>query len=645
MTMSQVVQFAPVVFFHEQEPFLPCAIEYLLSCSTLYVNGALLPNPTQQTLVLNSGLPRNPGWYLDLTDCPTAGSMPAPMYVSVQVPANESFVDLNFYFLFAFNGPECVHAEPPGLSPFDCFVANFADHQGDIEGISVRVDPSFKTVTWVRYEAHGDSVFYPPSAITWWTDANGVKTTNPVVYSALHSHATYPGTGPAQSGNYVVVESHGPLDFSDYIRPTNQSPWIPFERTNGKSVPNGMLLFVGLDQNWTAVGDQVWARFEGYIGKTLQNSFVTAEAVGEPLSLAQAMFAASAAEGYQSVAKVLTPRRFVGEGPAGLGARASIHMNQPCWGSWMGGTVATPFSGVAKSSQGPALVTVGDVLVMVYPAGTLKWAVYQESQPIGSQWTDRQGTGLSAAANITPALAGFNDSLVMVYVDSNNALHWATLDYSTNQDPTSWSWVDNGPLLNLTSKAGAALCVFGNTLYLVYPAAGGKGQLSWATYDGTTWSSQGQILNGAMTSQSTPGLAADSDSIYMVYRGQQSNNLYVAWFSQDAWVNPKSNRLGSQGTGAGPSLAILDGDIVSVYLTGGSDHKIYYTFELGEDFGPDNWSNPQCTYAAPGKCDLGMGTPSIAVAPDVDGVMFYMAYLDDNGSGAIWLNTCSALQA
>jgi Vacuolar protein sorting-associated protein 62 len=638
VTLDQVAQFAPVVLFHEQDPYAPCAIEYLLGYSTLHADGTVIPNATQATLASNPGTANDPAYYLDLTGGPTAGSPQPPIYVSVQAPADESYVDLNFYFLFAFNGSQCAHVDPPAYPPaFDCMIPTFANHQGDIEGMSVRVSSDLKTVIWVRYEAHGNSTFYPPQEVTFWRDASGSMTTNPIVYSGLNSHATYPGASAEQSGNYVVTETKlGFLSFADYIRP-NKAPWIPFERTNGQSVPNGTLVFVGL-LNGQPVGDQIWAAYAGYIGKTLQNTFTLPPGL-QPIGTPdpnnwpqQAVYGGALATGYAKVFSYITPERFVGEGPKGLGAKASINMTEPCWASWYGGAVQTPFSGVCGSSQGPALVTVGDVLVMVYPSSSLQWAIYQNSQ-----WTDRQATGLTAAGNMTPALADFNEQLVLVYVDSKNALHWATLDYATNEDPASWSWTDMGTILNLTTTSGPALCELGATLYMVYPGADDK--LSWATYDGTAWTDCGQIAGGAMTSQSAPALAVVADSACMVYRGHQSNNIYVAWYSAGQWVNPApKNQIPSQSTDAGPSLAEIDGDLICVYLAN-SSQAIYYTFQLGT-FDVGNWSGSQRTYAAPTKNDFARGTPAIAAAPDVDGVYLYMAYLDNDGSGAIWLNTC-----
>jgi hypothetical protein len=85
------------------------------------------------------------------------GTVTAPMYVSVQVPPDRSFVDLNFVFLFAYNGAQAARVKWLFQDPFNCIVPTFAEHQGDIEGVTVRVTADFGAVLFVRFEAHGDS--------------------------------------------------------------------------------------------------------------------------------------------------------------------------------------------------------------------------------------------------------------------------------------------------------------------------------------------------------------------------------------------------------------------------------------------------------------------------------------------------------
>jgi hypothetical protein len=638
--MTQVVQFAPVVYFHQLECFNPCNIEYLLQNSTLHIGNQSFVRPDQQTLESNPGVTRDPADYLDLTGGPTSGSVSPPMYVCVQVPSDASFVDLNFYILMPFNGNQCVHVDPPGITAFDCSLPTFANHQGDIEGITVRLDPTLKTVIWVRYEAHGTSVFYPPDGITWWQDQSGIQTTNPVVYSALYSHATYPGVGPAQSGNYVVVDTMSSvLQFSDYIRPTKPAPWVPFTRANGQSSPSGNTLFVGLDGNGNPVGDQIWAKYAGFIGKTLQNSFdsdLGVQPIGQALTKVQSKFANALATSYSSIWKHLSPERFIGEGPVGLGARASIQMTNPCWQAWMGNAVASPYHTLPLVGTPPAVVAVGDVVVMVWAMGKLQWAYYQMENGQGD-WTTGPAMPIGSTVFMRPALAVFNNTLYMMYADTSGTLHYATLNFTANPDPSTWTWVDQGSI-SWTTCAGPSLAVFEGTLYAVYVGTGDNGALYWGTFDGTSWKDQSSILNKGLTSSAAPALAAYETTLYLLYRGTGNDYIYLATYTPGTgWVNPQQNTVSGQTTGSGPALVVADGTLYLIYLSSGSPY-IYCTFLLDDN----TWSAAQRTMASPTNNDASSASPSVTAAPDAEGVLFYMAYLDNDTSGLIWLNTCSA---
>src|SRR5207248_1582076 len=90
---------------------------------------------------------------------PTADyRIPAPMYVAPQVAAD--YVDLNYIFLFAFNGSQIVQWNGEYAT-----LPTFAEHQGDIEGVTVRVSRDLGTVQHVAYEAHGTKTLFPPNEV------------------------------------------------------------------------------------------------------------------------------------------------------------------------------------------------------------------------------------------------------------------------------------------------------------------------------------------------------------------------------------------------------------------------------------------------------------------------------------------------
>jgi hypothetical protein len=105
---------------------------------------------------------------------------PANFYVHIRRPADESdAIDLQYWFFYPYNGVM-------GSFPFT------AEHEGDWEHATVRVDGA-GTPRKVYFSAHdGEGSWYrvgPDSSVTL------VGGSHPVVYSARHSHASYPIAG------------------------------------------------------------------------------------------------------------------------------------------------------------------------------------------------------------------------------------------------------------------------------------------------------------------------------------------------------------------------------------------------------------------------------------------------------------------
>src|SRR5690348_15130923 len=120
--MNVVSNYAPVVGLHYWEEYLPCSIDYILAHASI-VQGqpsdyaahlsdgtVVLIHPTQQQLYqIATNDPAGTNYYLSIesaarTGGPPAGTAPpydssvltnVPMYVSIQVPPDASFADLN----------------------------------------------------------------------------------------------------------------------------------------------------------------------------------------------------------------------------------------------------------------------------------------------------------------------------------------------------------------------------------------------------------------------------------------------------------------------------------------------------------------------------------------------------------------------
>src|SRR5580658_5252766 len=105
----------------------------------------------------------------------------------------------------------------------DLHPQHFAEHQGDVEGMTVRVTPDFSAVVQVRYEAHGDSTYYQPADVAF---VNG----HPLARLGLDSHASYNGVGK-NDNDWITLASYSAAglgaNFVDII--TKAGPmWTPF---------------------------------------------------------------------------------------------------------------------------------------------------------------------------------------------------------------------------------------------------------------------------------------------------------------------------------------------------------------------------------------------------------------------------------
>jgi len=254
-TIENLRMFAPEMAFHPCEPYLPISIETLLNGATLYGSGGVvILNPTQQdmaarsdsnsTLVLNSA--RYAGEALST----------APIYVSVQVPDDKSYVDLNYIILYAFNGCQTMRNVTGAPGHFNYMIRDLAQHEGDLEVVTVRVTPDFSAVIQVRYEAHGDPTWYNPDAVDWTAQ------THPKARVALNSHGNYNGHGK-NPNDWITLADAKLAEVVDIIT-DGGAVWRPYERAHG-------VRLLALDTNRQPLGNEQWAAYKGRLGTNRTN--------------------------------------------------------------------------------------------------------------------------------------------------------------------------------------------------------------------------------------------------------------------------------------------------------------------------------------------------------------------------------------
>jgi len=104
----------------------------------------------------------------------------APCYVHLRRPVDDSdALDIQYWFFYPYNG---VMGSPPFT----------AEHEGDWEHVTVRISDDGNPIK-VYYSAHdGEGSWYRLGQGSPVTLLDGA---HPVVYSAYHSHASYPTAG------------------------------------------------------------------------------------------------------------------------------------------------------------------------------------------------------------------------------------------------------------------------------------------------------------------------------------------------------------------------------------------------------------------------------------------------------------------
>ena len=203
--VAALPRFAPEVRLHPDDPNRPSSIEWYLERTRLRRWRGLLRRDevllpvgcvTLEALRFYGNADRGGiDLYLDIPSGPhqqntrhgfrpTGGRLNAPCYVNARsVPGDPEAFDIQFWFFYPFNGREARHIT----------------HEADWEHVTVRVtNASEPTLIAAYFSAHGqiNGGWASPDECTEidpvlrFTPAG-----NPIVYSALGSHASYPSAG------------------------------------------------------------------------------------------------------------------------------------------------------------------------------------------------------------------------------------------------------------------------------------------------------------------------------------------------------------------------------------------------------------------------------------------------------------------
>lgn len=192
-SMEQILadKYKPIVYLHPRENYYPCTIEWYLNKCSLWQNKNCIKSINTITTenIPNGSYTTNMDLHVEKEA--REGYSPSqvnnvPFYTHVSKNSDGDW-QITYIFLYAYNGPFWLCGIPERCKQCDC--CQVGAHEADIEHVTVIIGHNLE-LKRMYYAAHGthDGLWLEPRDIPFEND-------QPVVYSAKHSHASYPFTG------------------------------------------------------------------------------------------------------------------------------------------------------------------------------------------------------------------------------------------------------------------------------------------------------------------------------------------------------------------------------------------------------------------------------------------------------------------
>ncbi len=245
-------RYAPIVHFHPLERYFPCSLEWLLEhCCLRHTRTSLrILQPTQSDLLAHwqAQHPDGSTPYLDIASSGYAGHLEsAPSYVTVQ--EWDDCYEITYLMLYAYQGPQTARWHW-SRQPYDCLIRDLGRHQGDLEWVSLSLDKDSLRPLEIGLQAHGKV-----RTVSWSECPR--RQDHPLVRVALHGHACALQGEPDRVVHRCLG---GFLSICDLFR-------------DGGEVWRPSLRHLGLDTQGEPLGGEVWSKFQGRIGRPLDNHF------------------------------------------------------------------------------------------------------------------------------------------------------------------------------------------------------------------------------------------------------------------------------------------------------------------------------------------------------------------------------------
>jgi hypothetical protein len=584
ITLTDAARFAPVMTFFPDEEFFPVSVDFFVGHSRVInrTGATVIARPTlDDVALLGDSLARQlvanrsarsaiiASHALAIADANAVRGMPlvgrrvtAPMYVVPQVDPDRSFVDLTYHQLYPWNGAETARAvtSVPPLD-FEAIIPQISEHFGDLETVTVRVDASLSRVIHVRFEAHGDSHFAHP--INTDTVALGQRE-HVLGRVAFHAHATYNGREAElprrrnlsfserrrQLGRFFVesepMGALGRLDTVDKValwplESADMAYWQPFDIVGGAEVPNGQLVFVGIDDaTQQSINDQRWVLFPCRWGQHSDDYFLAAQPVpSDPCT---------AAEAAQLTNWLFPGVAHSGDGPIGLFDRSSAKTQTPMRASTALGLVwsGDAYAGLTNAASTAVPVAFDGKLLVFYTgrSATIQWIEYDAATKTWS--SERAADARSSAPPAAVVLRrGSNaPSLLVVYVDADTQQVLWTEASLLNASPAIDGWKTASAIAGLVGVGQPALAVLGggDSVLCVVRSPADSSSVWVARWRDGAWSVLGAAASpaGAVRSASAVALVSLDETLRCVGVGLDGR-LFISGIdsgSPTVWSTP-----------------------------------------------------------------------------------------------------------
>lgn len=310
--------YAPLVYFHSKENYLPSSVNWY------FENGALLyakkgqqegsgsessnPVPVQMN---GSNLPQggsNDGeFWIDLP--PTMDEnkreqikkgdlQSSEAYLQIKPMLGATFTDIAFWIFYPFNGPGTAK-----IGLIDVPLGRIGEHIGDWEHLTLRISNFNGVLHRVYFSEHSKGKWVDAPFLEFQAQENGGNgnrnSNKPVAYSARNGHPFYPKPGLVLQGGKTSVGIRNDTEKSSLVMDTGEKygvvsgdyleivepPWLNYRRKWGpnityeigievekvkESLPQG---FKSAFENFVGIIPKEFYGEEGPLGPKMKNSW------------------------------------------------------------------------------------------------------------------------------------------------------------------------------------------------------------------------------------------------------------------------------------------------------------------------------------------------------------------------------------